>query len=130
MLYYYASTRRITYSYLNHDRRLTAIFVSRFLIDLQLANRKAVDSTDSQLTGSGVFTSVQFNRFAGSIRSVVTPDAMEDPDSYLYDGDDGAHGGSTTIVDSANEPLQPTTLEMMAVVDLPWSGRMDEPPAV
>ena len=60
--------------------RLTAILVSRFLLNLQRANRQAVDhASESMLQASGgQADSLVFNRVIGSLGSTFTPGEVDD----------------------------------------------------
>ncbi|TFK86460.1 hypothetical protein K466DRAFT_600296 [Polyporus arcularius HHB13444] len=73
---------------------LTGVLVSRFLMDLQSANRRALN-TDSSLYSSGVdgpLESIVFERVVGSLASTIPPLHAESADAQWSGSDEGTVG--------------------------------------
>ncbi|KAI0682290.1 putative FMN-binding domain-containing protein, partial [Cerioporus squamosus] len=88
---------------------LTGVLVSRFLMDLQTANRRALN-TDSSLYsqgGEGPFETIVFERVVGSLASTIPPPHAGEVDARWSGSDEGtvdvpSEGGTCAVEEDAN----------------------------
>ncbi|RPD57184.1 hypothetical protein L226DRAFT_536655 [Lentinus tigrinus ALCF2SS1-7] len=86
---------------------LTGVLVSRFLMDLQSANRRALN-TDSSLydsPGDGPLESIVFERVVGSLASTISVPGEDEGESVHGSDPDGSGSGTAVHAGSEGETL-------------------------